>query len=55
MLLGSLGRQLVDLGCHFGAHWILKGVPKVILSWENQHKMRKVRVQDVVKKKKKIS
>ena len=22
-------RNLVDLGCHFGAHWILKGGPKI--------------------------
>ena len=28
-VLGSLGRHLVDLGCHFGAHWILKESPKL--------------------------
>ena len=28
----TLWRHLVDFGCRFGAHWILKGVPKSIIS-----------------------
>ena len=37
-LLEALWRHLVDLGCHFGAHRISKGVPKSTIFETNQKK-----------------
>ena len=35
---GSVGRhQWGNLGCHFGAHWILKGIPKSCFECKSTH------------------
>ena len=41
---------LVDLGCHFGAHWILKEVPKpiVLLFVKRSKKIYEMNVQEKV-------
>ena len=44
-------RPLVDFVRHFGAHWILKGVPKSRFFNINQHKMMKSEVPEGVSKK----
>ena len=50
MLFSAFWRPLVDLLRHFGAHWILKGVPKSTIFETKIEKNLNKRVQEAAMK-----